>query len=423
MKTNLQKICDSADWFDKELLDIITDNLRLRPRLHRKQWEFAMIFRALKEAGVLHKNSEGIAFGAGQEVLIYSVMEQVKKLTATDLYQAQAAWKGTKTDDPKKYILNKAPFEVQEQNLEAHYMDMREISYPDNSFDFAYSSCAFEHISDNDEGFIEHLKEVNRTLKEGGVYAMTTEFVYADNTVPITGNYFFELNHLLNLVLASGLHTASEFDARLLDISTNLPTLVPEQFNFSIANNWMPHVTCHSDGTTFTSCLLILTKDSTKAPVLPKIIALQATKERVGRDLDRIITNLWKNWQNINITRIASDKPSLIGHDNFERDSVRTDEYAVFMTPFYHVASGKLQVKLSLLPQTNDTIKLRLHSFQTYQGNDLIIDQEIVLKCKKNQHQFVELKCDAVNGRIYSIVGRGKGLFNEIAIKMRCSTI
>ena len=420
METKLQKICDSADWFDSELRDIIVNNLRLKPRLHRKQWEFAMIFRALNEAGVLNKNNEGIAFGAGEEVLIYSIMEQVKKLTATDLYQKEAAWSGTKTDDPKQYILEKAPFPVQEQNLEAHYMDMRKITYPDNTFDFAYSSCAFEHISDNDEGFIEHLKEVNRTLKEGGVYAMTTEFVYAEETIPLDGNYFFELTHLLELIRASGLHAASKFDASLVDISTNLPTVIPSQFDFPIGNYWMPHVTCVSDGITFTSCLLILTKDSSKKFQLPKIIGLQETKQRVYQNLDMILNKLWKNWQNIGITRIASDMPSLIGHDNFIRDIERTEEYAAFMTPFFDVAKCQLQVKIRLLPQSNEQLKIRLHSFKGYQGNDLKIDQEIIINCKKNEVELIELECDAIKGRIYSIVGRGKGIFEEIDIKMRC---
>lgn len=420
METKLQKICDSADWLDSELHKVIVKNLRMKPRLHRKQWEFAIIFRALKEAGVLNENSEGIAFGAGQEVLIYSIMEQVKKLTATDLYQSNAEWHGTKTDNPKQYILERAPFAVQEHKLEAHYMDMRKINYPDNTFDFSYSSCAFEHISDNDEGFIEHLQEVNRTLKEGGVYAMTTEFVYADNTIPLKGSYFFELNHLLELVVASGLHASPIFDARLLDIATNLPTLMPTHFNFSIGEHWMPHVTCISNGIVFTSCLLLLTKDSSKKSETPKIIGLQETKQRVYRDYQMIIKKLWQNWQNISLIRIASDKPSLIGHENFKIDSKRTEEYAAFMTPFFDVFNGKLQVKVFLLPQTDDLIKLRLHSFKEYQGNDLKIDKEVIIDCKNNQHEYIELDCDAEKGRIYSIVARGKGLFNEINIKMRC---
>ena len=76
MKSKWQKLCDSADWFDPEFRDIVINNLRTQPRLHRKQWEFAMIFRVLKDAGLLNDQSEGIAFGAGQELLIFSVMEK-----------------------------------------------------------------------------------------------------------------------------------------------------------------------------------------------------------------------------------------------------------------------------------------------------------------------------------------------------------
>jgi len=419
MKTKLQKICDSADWFDLELQEIIVKNLRMQPRLHRKQWEFAIIFRALKEAGVFNENSEGIAFGAGQEVLIYSVMEQVKKLTATDLYQADAAWCGTKTDNPKQYILEKAPFAVQEHKLEAHYMDMRKISYPENTFDFAYSSCAFEHISDNDEGFIEHLKEVNRALKEGGVYAMTTEFVYANKTIPIEGNYFFELNHLLDLVRASGLHTAPVFDAKLMNISTNLPTIVPSHFCFEVGSSFVPHVTCVSDGINFTSCLLILYKDSSKEACLPKIIGQELTKNFVKTQYNIMTKNLWKKWQNINIIRIASNQPSLIGHENFKKETQRLDEYAAFMTSFFDISFGTLQVKILLLPDSDHILKIRLHSFMEYQGNDLKVDKEVIVNCKSNKYVMVKLECKTEKGRIYSVVGRSKAVYNEIDIKMR----
>ena len=41
----LSKLCEAADWFDQEFDRIIRDELDEEPRFHRKQWEFAQIFR------------------------------------------------------------------------------------------------------------------------------------------------------------------------------------------------------------------------------------------------------------------------------------------------------------------------------------------------------------------------------------------
>jgi hypothetical protein len=45
---NLSKVCDVADWFDPEVQNVIQKELREPMRLHRKQWEFAMIFLTLE---------------------------------------------------------------------------------------------------------------------------------------------------------------------------------------------------------------------------------------------------------------------------------------------------------------------------------------------------------------------------------------
>ncbi|MCB1582667.1 MAG: class I SAM-dependent methyltransferase [Marinicella sp.] len=401
-------------------MEIIKNNLREEPFLHRKQWEFAMIFRVLHEAGMLNGNSTGIAFGAGKERLIYSVMEKVKKLIATDLYNVNSKWIGTKTNNPKDYLLNRAPFAVDPDRLDAKYMDMREISFPDNSFDFAYSSCVFEHISSDDAGFVEHLNEVKRTLKEGGLYVMTTEYIYDSQTAAIPGSYFFALPHLLDIVKQSGLHLAPVFDARLVEISANEPAPLPSDFSFHFGSKWIPHITCIRQNLTFTSCLLALTKDSSKKPQPPKIIGYDNSMKFVKRTLDRNLNGLWKKWQNVSETRGVSDKPSIVGHENFEVDIKRTNKHLVFHSPYLKFGGGStLEVKIVLIPDCNEMIEIKLISCEKHEGNHLIIEQTISLNNQSKLGELVKLSCNLKPNRIYAVLGRGKGTFKAINIQMR----
>src|SRR6185436_19840667 len=57
------KLCDAADWFDPEFDRIVRAELEDPPRLHRKQWEFAQIFRALQGLGRLNPQSRGLSMG------------------------------------------------------------------------------------------------------------------------------------------------------------------------------------------------------------------------------------------------------------------------------------------------------------------------------------------------------------------------
>ena len=419
MNTKWQKLCDTADWYDPEFETIIRDNLRTKPHLHRKQWEFAMIFRVLQETGMLNGNTEGIAFGAGKERLIYSVMEKVKKLTATDLYSTDAKWSGTKTDTPKEYLLSQAPFEVDPDRLDAKYMNMRDIKFPDDTFDFAYSSCVFEHISEDDAGFVEHLKEVHRTLKEGGVYVMTTEYVYGDETMRMPGSHFFELNHLLGIIEQSGLHVAPVFDARLTQISANEPAPLPDDVGFSFGKKWIPHVTCLRQSLVFTSCLLLLTKDSTKRPKPAEIIGYEDSKRFVQRALKMNLNSMWKNWQNVNVARGILDKPSIIGHESFVYDMPRSRKHLAFHTPFFQFGSGGIQAKISLIPENSKKIHIKLFSCSLYQGRNVRVEKQIKVKFDSSEGVVVELECDVQPDRIYAVLGRSGDVFKDINIKMR----
>ncbi len=263
----MNKVCDGADWFRLELDRIIRRELEESPRFHRKQWEFAVIYRELERLGLLDGNAEGISFGTGRERLLYAVARRVKHVWATDLYGEEAAWDLARTGNPSKFLRTHAPFPVPEERLSAKHMDMREISFPDGTFDFAWSSCAIEHIGHRSD-FIRHLQEVRRVLKPGGVYVLTTEFTWADQAAELEGNYFFSRGLLEDIVRESGLDSDPEFDASLTRHGINVPLPLElsggrndglGRYNERLFES-LAHLQLSSASTAFTSCVVVLRK-------------------------------------------------------------------------------------------------------------------------------------------------------------------
>ncbi len=218
----IQKCCDAADWADPRFLTAVRDGLRLRPRIHARQWENVAAFVALADAGKLAPDMRGIAFGSGREPLTFAVGARAGHLTATDLYEADTAWEVARTADPLGFVLGAAPRGFPRERLAVHHMDMRQITYPDAAFDFCYSISAFEHIGE-DEDFLRHCREVRRVLKPDGIYALTTEVLFGTETRRTRSNYAFAVDHLLSLFAEAGLQAAPVVDMRLADMAENDP--------------------------------------------------------------------------------------------------------------------------------------------------------------------------------------------------------
>ena len=194
----LSKICDAADWFDEEFYRVVKDELREDVRFHRKQWEFAMIFLTLKKYDLLNDNKIGLSMGGGNERVLYSIAKYAKKLYVTDLYDESTSWDCARTENPQEFVLNSKPFPIDNNKLSVQRMDMRDLKFDDNTFDFCYSSCAVEHIGAFDD-FVNHFNEVYRCLKEDGIYVFTTEFLFSSKTIKDENNYLFSPEYLNKL--------------------------------------------------------------------------------------------------------------------------------------------------------------------------------------------------------------------------------
>jgi SAM-dependent methyltransferase len=272
----LCKVCDATDWFDPTLTTIIRHELEDEPVLHRKQWEFAVIFSALTRLGCLHPRSRGLSMGSGRERLLYAVARRVAHLTVTDLYSPTASWATARVQDALDALLAEAPFAVDPRRLSVERMDMRTLEYPDSSFDFCYSACAVEHIGGRD-ALIQHLREASRVLRPNGIYAFTTEFHFGPELVDDPENPLFPAELLTKVVADTPFTPESIVDARLAAHPLNEPVAanLRTAFLFDAIGQGLasraPHITLLRGHHAFTSVLLVLRKRSGGDPPPPLV--------------------------------------------------------------------------------------------------------------------------------------------------------
>jgi SAM-dependent methyltransferase len=293
----LQKVCDIHDLFHPEIDNILRDDLRSIPFGSRRAWEFAMIFRALSIKGKLHPAAQGLAMGAGTEKLIYAIVPRVAKTMVTDLYLPNSGWVGVRTDNPRDLILQKAPWPIDANKVDAMAMDMRKLDFPDESFDFCWSTGSFEHIG-RDTDFLQHFKEVERVLKPGGVYAFTTAITFGGVTEPIPHNYYFDPNHLIDLIHASPLHAEPEFDCFVRDHIFNRPH--PERlqdYGCDAARKFSKPIVSFRRGIILAANVMVLTKDSGRTKVRPQVRGLEESRKRLTVQADGHLSALWSDFQ------------------------------------------------------------------------------------------------------------------------------
>jgi SAM-dependent methyltransferase len=300
----LQKIADAADWAEPNIDFIIRQRLKQMPLPHLKQWEQATIFRALVEGGRLRRDARCIGFGTGKERLIYTFADMVSCVVATDLYEPDTIWANTaRTEDPQQHVLSEAPEWALADRIEALRMDMRQVDFPDNHFDFAWSTCAIEHIGE-DADFIQHLNEAYRVLRDGGMYVFTTALTFEEKTLPIPGCYFFSPDHILDLIEETPFRANAVFDCRLSEIGLNRPNpLDLSEYGVTFAGvghtDISPTLIVSNKGLARTNCSLVLKKDPLSINRRPEVLGWDRTREFVNTRHNALIKRMWREWQQI----------------------------------------------------------------------------------------------------------------------------
>lgn len=398
---NTSKICDAADWFDPEIKFIIEQELKEPARFHRKQWEFAMIFLTLKKFGLLNNKKIGLSLGGGNERVLYSIAEHVKKLIVTDLYDDNTSWDCARTSDPDEFIKSSKPFPVDESKIQALRMDMRFLDFADKTFDFCYSSCAIEHIGDYRD-FLQHLNEVNRVLKDGGIYVFTTELQFGDKIISDQNNFIFTREYISDLITNSDLDFVSHVNSELTRNQINYPfpsnlknlTFIGNDFLSQKLFEQFPHLILLRGNIPFTSVLLILKKGSTggKSGSI-NFYNYDASKKFLLEGVENYRRLIDENKVSIFPYSILPDNmsPFCIDHSDYFLKSADRNNPAdtVFHSDYFWFGTGKRIIKITIKTADVDTynenvLQIRIHSFQIYNSSDVKCVYEKKINVYKN---------------------------------------
>jgi len=149
--------------------------------IHRKMWEWLFICQALGERDMLRPGRRGLGFGVGREPLVALFAGAGCEVLATDLTAEQARAAGW-TDTGEEYAggldgLNDhglCPPEEFASRVRYRDVDMNDVPRDIGTFDFTWSSCAFEHLGTLEAGE-EFVVEQMRCVEPGGVAVHTTE--------------------------------------------------------------------------------------------------------------------------------------------------------------------------------------------------------------------------------------------------------
>ena len=407
---NTSKICDAADWFDPEIKFIIENELKEPARFHRKQWEFAMIFLTLKKIGLLNNKRVGLSLGGGNERVLYSIASHIKKLFVTDLYDENTSWDCARTTDPDEFIKSSKPFQIDDEKLQAMRMDMRFLEFEDNKFDFCYSSCAIEHIGDYQD-FLQHLNEVNRVLKEGGVYIFTTELQFGEKTICDPNNFVFSKDYLSKLISESDMEIVSDVNVELTNNHINYPfpsnvrnvAFLGDNYISDKLFNYFPHVILLRGGVPFTSVLLILRKGK-KEKNTEKIhfINYDTTKKFLLEGVESYNKIISEN--KISISPFSSLPGNVsrffLDHSNYfanQLSEIKSDE-TIFHSDYFWFGKGKREVQINLkvddaMGDELNILQIRVHSYSTHESSNVncLYEKEIIVDKNMNVNELIEL--------------------------------
>jgi SAM-dependent methyltransferase len=105
-----------------------------------------------------------VGAGSGRSTLMVLLARPAARVTALDIY---SGYFGIDDNTPERIRANARAAGV-EDRLEVQVGDMREIPFPDASYDGAVSAFAIDHL--NRDGVTKALAEVARVLKPGGEF-------------------------------------------------------------------------------------------------------------------------------------------------------------------------------------------------------------------------------------------------------------
>lgn len=427
------KVCDAADWFDPALLRIIREELEEVPRFHRKQWEFALILRALESERMLDGTRTGLSMGGGRERVLYAVARRVRRLVVTDLYAPEGSWEEARAEDPDLFIRENKPFPVEDSRLRALRMDMRRLDFPDESFDFCYSSCAIEHIGAR-EDFLRHLSEAYRVLRPGGIYALTTEFHFGLEVIAHPGNFLFSADYLRDLLADSPFTPEEVFDARLAPHEANYPfpanvadlCFEGDESLSSAVMGELGHLQLLWGKEPFGSAALVLRKDKEPSPRRAiRFLGLDETRAFMSEGVAAYRAQLEGSRLVLNpFAFLPGRGSSFCGSMGAAAAARPNDDPTVFHTDYVWLGSGPRVFTLSWAVAERSgpdcAIELRIHAYHNLAQQDTRCLATRTLSIGAAGEAGIELFIDADEDQRYAVLGKligGPCVFEWIAVE------
>ncbi len=204
-----------------------------RRKWHRKQWEYFFILQSLYERGKLAPGQRGLGFGVGKEPLVAVMAALGAEALATDMSLSAAqsqGWVSTKQFAAQLADLNDGghcPAADFERLVTYREVDMNAIPADIGTFDFIWSSCAFEHLGTLRHG-VDFVLNSSKHLKSGGVGVHTTEYNLSSNDVTIESGH-------------TSLYRKRDFEALALELAANGYQLLPLDFDAGsgVLDHWV----------------------------------------------------------------------------------------------------------------------------------------------------------------------------------------
>jgi SAM-dependent methyltransferase len=169
-----------SDWSDGDLHGVAASHLRLDEGgwfVHRKNWEWAMILRALDHYGYLNATNTALGLGSGHETLMFALANVLRMTVATDLYGKTVFAAREASTSILEDVTSVAPFEFDRRGLLVETMDACDIAFGNESFDVVFSCSSLEHFGPT-ESILQAQREAYRVLRPGGVYVLSVDYLY-----------------------------------------------------------------------------------------------------------------------------------------------------------------------------------------------------------------------------------------------------
>jgi len=268
----LNELASADKWYLPEWASIqreIREPLYYPPDfIHRKTWEWVQCAFGLRKLEVLNEKSRGLGVGAGHEPLVYLFANEAKEVVATDLYHMDSIWakEGAHEGDremltnPNKY----APFPYRRDRLTVLDMDGCNLRFPDNSFDFVWSSCAIEHFGGHEKA-ARSMREMERVLRSGGILALTTEFILDQNILKGFNNShdeYFNLKALYEYIISpTSLKLVQNLRLKVDPYYILNSVKFPEERTAPLGGIAKPHIVLNIDDLLITSISIFFRKE------------------------------------------------------------------------------------------------------------------------------------------------------------------